>query len=313
MGPFGTEFLFPITDLDQPSTSKGVRHLSADVQCGPDDMTSSMLSQTTSFERLPKLFTTGIKIEEPQANVMKSNKITSDFGTCTDKYDNAVTIGRQSVGIKIEESIQNVIEYFTTEQIVEKPLISPSKLDEKTETKLLKPVSSINDFNPVSSSLKINDSGSEFCGSVGSCDKSPTLLATSSTNTSNEKNILIKISQASCNRRNLACGGVHVHSFKERQVSEDVVYLGEWQKEHKIIRSSIIRKSIPLSKRPRLHLKEHTKINKITKPSKKTISATKPQPTINNREKLNNADQNSNMNSTKTVCTRKNNITKKVK
>lgn len=267
-------------------------------------MTPSMLSQTTSFERLPKLFTTGIKIEEPQADFMKSNKITTDFGTCTDKYDNTVTIGRQSVEIKIKESIQNVIEYFTTEQINEKPLFSPTKLDEKTETKLLK---------PVSSSLKINDSGSEFCGSVGSCAKSPTLLATSSTNTSNEKNLLIKISQASCNRRNLACGGVHVHSFKERQVSEDVVYLGEWQKEHKIIRSSIIRKSIPLPKRPRLHLKEHTKINKITKPSNKTISATKPQPTIKNREKLNNADQNSNMNSTKTVCTRKNNITKKVK
>ncbi|XP_045761580.1 uncharacterized protein LOC123864895 isoform X2 [Maniola jurtina] len=283
-----TIFLY---DLDEPSTSKGVHHLSTDVQCGPDVTTARpMMSQSTSFTRMPKLFTIGIKIEEPITDMK-----TYDLATCTEMcHNNDLIVDRTSVRIKPKESIPTVTSSFTMTQAIEDKTTTAHNFDLRTETKLLK---------PELSALKTEDSGSEFCGNEANDAKSSTRLAMPSKNTSdfqtqcvsNEKNVVVKISQASYDRASLVCGNVHVHSFNARQVSEDVVYLGEWQLKQQLQkrnRISTVRKIPPLPKRQKLCLKQHSRVDEIKRFSNKIASETNSKLTVKNQERLNKTAQN---------------------
>lgn len=85
---------------------------------------------------------------------------------------------------------------------------------------------------------KITDFGSEYycCSSP----KSNLYLTNSSINTINlhtkrlfSREVILgeKMSPTKMLRNNLSCGGVHIHSYKEKQCSEDIVFQGEWQRQ----------------------------------------------------------------------------------
>lgn len=95
-------------------------------------------------------------------------------------------------------------------------------------------------INPSSTTeSKITDSGSEVYDSC--CCSSPQRnlhLTNSSINNSDSqsKGLLSregvvdqKLSPSKLFKSNLSCGGVQIHSYKEKQVSEDIVFQGEWQ------------------------------------------------------------------------------------
>lgn len=228
-------------DINEPSTSKGVRHVSMDVQCGPDATnTLAMLSATTSFTRMPKIFNTGIKIGDSSPDIQTEKKI-ADFGTstfeCANNYK-TISPRMKSVGIKIKDSdihIKERVESSTmtpengrqrdNDTTAHRILSSPNSFESATDTQLLK---------LVSSRLKMEDSGSEFCESVGSFRKSPFHFANTSDfqiKSSVSKDVGVERQFSSKYvRPKLCCGGVHVHSYKDRQTSEDVVYQGEWQR-----------------------------------------------------------------------------------
>lgn len=100
-----------ISDINEPSTSKGIRHTAMYAQCCHDTIAPgySMLSATTSLTRVPKIFTTGIRIGETETDTKISS---SDFGTYTydNNYNQRTILPRQrSVGIKIKDSDSNLL------------------------------------------------------------------------------------------------------------------------------------------------------------------------------------------------------------
>ncbi|CAH2243780.1 jg12695 [Pararge aegeria aegeria] len=301
-----------IYDLDEPCTSKGIRHLSTDVQCGPDrqlNIASPMYSQTNSHTNMPKLFTRGIKIKESIDYDEKTNKNTYNYGTCTEICDSTITKGRETtkIKIKIKDSIQDATVKMPQE--LNNKMSEFSNFEPRTEAKILR---------PASSNLKIEDSGSELCESLESSAKSPSR----SKNTSdsqiqsicNEKNVTVKLSQASNDRKNLVCGGIYVHSFKHKQVSEDVVYLGEWQRKqhlHEKKRSSLLKKTLSLPKKKMLYSKEHADVNEM-KFSKKPKSLTGSILTIKKPQPLNKPARNNKLYSTNPLKSSENNTAKKI-
>ncbi|XP_052747558.1 uncharacterized protein LOC112054307 [Bicyclus anynana] len=309
MEKFGSQTIF-LHDLDEPSTSKGIRHFSTDVQCGPDFDIDPLRPENTSVTKVSQFFSAGIKIAEPCAEA-KRNTNTSDFSSCMEKSTSVSIECKTSLGIKIKESIPDVTNDLSMIQVTENKLFQLS-----SEFSSFDPLMDIKQLNPVS--LKINNSRNVYCDTVNSCFKSQTYFSTSYKNTSdiqiqsvsNEKNSVIKILQAS-DKTNLVCGGTHVHSFKEKQTSEDVVYQGQWQRKQssfKINRCSKVRKIASLPKRQMLHLKPVDNNNRC---SKKTISITSPKMTIRKQEPSNNAAQSNNI--FLTVKTRnKNNTNKKM-
>ncbi|XP_059054179.1 uncharacterized protein LOC131848374 [Achroia grisella] len=213
-----TIFLY---DINEPSTSKGVRHISMDVQCGPDIITPvcPMSSTTTSVTRVPKIFTTGIKIGDSFTNIRTQNSI--DFGTSTNDYNEHYTIiypTTRSNGIeKIIDS-----DLIINEKVDCATMITDSIMNQNvfcTETKLIK---------PISSSLYEEESVSEFYNSkVAECfSKNTSEIRLKSTVS---KEVVHDKYCTRCIRPKLRCGGVHVHSYRDKQVYEDVIYQGEWQ------------------------------------------------------------------------------------
>lgn len=177
-----------------------------------------------SLTRTPKLFFNGIKIED-SCDSIPATKKTCDFGMSTD-YNNSITASR-SIGIKIRDSdvsLQDKNDF----SIAQSPENVSAGKDLPIETKLLKRMSP-----------KVEDSDSEFYGSLGSLQKS--LVASSSKNTSGSqiqcvtnKSVPSAFLRKNISRK-LVCGGIYVHSFKDKMVSEDVVYQGEWQRAPKSI------------------------------------------------------------------------------
>ncbi|KAJ0180985.1 hypothetical protein K1T71_003070 [Dendrolimus kikuchii] len=92
-----------LNDINEPSTSKGIRHNSTNAQCGPDDIQYlSVLSTATSFHALPKTIS--------RCNIGELYMKNSDFGTSmTDEYsfNRSLTIKMKSIGIRIKDSDTN--------------------------------------------------------------------------------------------------------------------------------------------------------------------------------------------------------------
>lgn len=181
---FTLNLLFLNTDLYEPTTSKGFRHVRMDVQCGSD----------TSINYSPKMD-------------VEIGNITSDFGACT-KYDEDGAFSARCLtkGICIRDSDLQFDKPKSSE------IYYSQEIYRKSDTKILK---------TVSSRAKIQESGSDLCGSVGSFSKSPFYFYDGVTE---------KTSSTLVNAMNkLSCDTIHVHSFKERQSSEDVICQGRWQ------------------------------------------------------------------------------------
>lgn len=94
---------------------------------------------------------------------------------------------------------------------------------------------------PSTTESRITDFGSEYYESCCcSSPKSNMYLTNSSINTSDShtkglfsREIIVeeKLSPTKLLRANLSCGGVQIHSYKEKQCSEDIVFQGEWQRQ----------------------------------------------------------------------------------
>ncbi|CAH1643663.1 unnamed protein product [Spodoptera littoralis] len=233
-----------LNDINEPSTSKGIRHnISTDVQCGPDTFaTYPMLSASTSLVKIPPVFTAGVKIKEVSAETITKG---TDFGISTkDTNTTTITPRLRSVGIKIKDSDVNLhakiesctmtVQDFilqTSETFSHSPRrsLDRNSIISSPETRMLK---------AISSNLKTEDSGSEFFEpSIASSSKTHTFFVNASINASRvmikspvSKDVIIEASSSKNLRPRLCCGGVHVHSFRDKESSEDVVYQGQWQR-----------------------------------------------------------------------------------
>ncbi|XP_050674220.1 uncharacterized protein LOC126971830 isoform X2 [Leptidea sinapis] len=231
-----TIFLY---DINEPTTSKGIRRTAMDVQCGPDSngtiTTGRMHSATTSVTKIPKLFSNGVKIDDSCINL--SNQ-TSDMATSPETFSDLKSVTKiKDNGIRINDSCHDMIDHFihklettdTFSKILNQNINYNQSNASKFETPLLE---------YVASDVKTNESveSSEFCSNFGSKIKSPSKGAMSSKYTSDieiRSNTNTDISQCLSPtnqiKSKLCCGGVFVHSFRDREVSEDVLYQGGWQ------------------------------------------------------------------------------------
>ncbi|XP_075990957.1 hen1 methyltransferase [Anticarsia gemmatalis] len=292
-----------LNDINEPSTSKGIRrNVGMDVQCGPDTLAAyPTLSASTSLVRMSPAFTTGIKIQD----VVTTAKVQgTDFGTSTNDSgnDKVVTPRLKAVGIKIKDSDVNIcsaIESSTMIMALEKISADirsrspvPRSWSPESHNKPEKSISynipidhspiRTELLKPINSSLKTEDSGSDFCASVGSILKSSSPLANSSKNTSeilrSSEYRDSKVSKNSCanyNKTRLCCGGVHVHSYKDKQESEDIVYQGEWQRyrpnlTRKKVCSTVVAKKISDSSSRKL--KDTTKVKIVSSKDKVSVN-----------------------------------------
>ena len=92
-------------------------------------------------------------------------------------------------------------------------------------------------IKPISSTLQIQDSGSDFFApSIASTTKTCSFCMTDSVRASNvliqtfQNNDGTSIIESPSKMLKLSCGPVKVHSYRDTQVSEDVVYQGKWQR-----------------------------------------------------------------------------------
>ncbi|CAH0405786.1 unnamed protein product [Chilo suppressalis] len=302
-----TLFLY---DINEPSTSKGVRHVSMDVQCGPESTNKlAMLSTTTSFTKVPQVFNTGVKIGSSFSD-LQDNATNCDFGTCTNENLDGFKIvnpREKFTGIKIKDSDTNITYTLESETLNREtntnigiPSVPNSSLVSTTETTMLK---------PISSRVKVEDSGSEFCDSLCSSQRSPLHFMTSANDTSGfqyklaEDVELEREFTRKYTRPKLSNGGVYVHSYKDRQVSEDVVYQGKWQKyttsktnQPKKKSYNVVTKKNPTNKRIISNLKEHGSATTVVLPNRNNGSIDTRQvkkiSTLNNVKKVKSSSKN---------------------
>lgn len=214
-----------------------------------------MLSASTSLVRIPQGFSAGIKIHEAGPDTVQG----TDFGTSTheSEYDKIITPRSRSIGIKIKDSDVNIFPapYCTT--MTQMPVEarnrnsgprswSPESNIIKSE-KLISLVSAADDsfdktniLDPISSNSKAECSCCELYASDGSTLKSFSQLDNSTETDSDtlllkfsdckNSNIIKKKPVIVHSKPKLSCGGVYVHSYKDKQESEDIVYQGKWQR-----------------------------------------------------------------------------------
>lgn len=105
-------------------------------------------------------------------------------------------------------------------------------------------------INPSSTTeSKLTDSGSELYDSY--CCSTPQrnlhLTNFSINNSDSQSKGLLsregivdqKLSPSKLFKSNLSCGGVQIHSYKEKQISEDIVFQGEWQQHNQQSREKL--------------------------------------------------------------------------
>lgn len=190
----------------------------------------------------PRVTSKGIVIKDSLLE-LQTQEACLDFNTCTqcNEIPSNVILTNSTV-LQVSEQLpkENIIAFKNcinkdynimddcdssncySQKVVSKDIsmvnICPHDQNDKYEeccsiTKLLK---------PVSSKMKVDDSVSEFCTSIGSSSKSPVFDDNSS--------VIVGVSSIlRQSKQRLACGLVQLHSFKEKQTSEDVVYQGRWQ------------------------------------------------------------------------------------
>lgn len=170
-----------------------------------------------SVVKMPQVFSTGIKINE--VGVDRKIKGT-DFGTSTHESDDLKTITPRwrPVGITIKDSDVNLYSKAECSTMTIPEPIPPKFLTNQSSS-----VNSAMSFIGTElTTLKVEDSGSEFC--------TPSIASYSMTDSKPTSIVLMKPSLESPSKiLKLTCGAVHVHSYRDKQVSEDVVYQGEWQ------------------------------------------------------------------------------------
>lgn len=256
-------------DLSEPSTSKGIRHVNTDVQCGPDtgSLDVPLLTHTPSIQ-LQKMFKTGIVISDSMTELKAEAKGIIDFGTSTLEHDTtenvrcitenaknmcdevilSFAIKRNNANSNLEllhKSVSSAMNATIltdalhdesrmkqiSTMMTNENFSSPCCRNVPVETDLIKDVFS---FNKMDDSLSDH---SAMCGTSSSriwkhfprlLPPSPHHKEVQSTDTSTHGIPSMYDKQYSTPK--LSFVGAHVHSYKDRDVSEDILYQGVWQK-----------------------------------------------------------------------------------
>ncbi|XP_045512911.1 uncharacterized protein LOC123707143 isoform X2 [Pieris brassicae] len=198
-------------DINEPSTSKGIRRGGLDVQCGPDDVPHcDMLSATTSFTKFPKLFSKGIKIEHSTTNICCEK--TFDEGTSPD-FTSPYKSAHPYMGIRIIDSDTKIQDKNVTESTT---MTTHDFLDDTSKccnpkTTLIKSIS-VNETDHIKSPKRL----------LSPLLKSDVQIQSGGSKVDIGRKSPVRV------KSKLSCGGIHVHSFKDREVSQDVIFQGGW-------------------------------------------------------------------------------------
>ncbi|XP_047514104.1 uncharacterized protein LOC125055680 isoform X1 [Pieris napi] len=198
-------------DINEPSTSKGIRRGGLDVQCGPDHVPHcDMLSATTSFTKFPKLFSKGIKIEHSTTNIC--SKKTFDEGTSPD-FTCPYKLAHPHMGIRIIDSDTKIQDKNLTESTT---MTTHDFLDDTLKC--------CDPKTTVIKSISVNktDHTKSPKGLLSPILKSDVQIQSGGSKVDIDKKSPVRV------RSKLSCGGIHVHSFKDREVSQDVIFQGGW-------------------------------------------------------------------------------------
>ncbi|XP_061715636.1 uncharacterized protein LOC133523910 isoform X2 [Cydia pomonella] len=205
---------FFLYDLNEPTTSKGIRHVSMDVQCG----TERQISATTSFSCPLKMFGPALDFEGSNHDVravLKNDCVTSTHDILK-PCEPMASPWMKSVGIKIKDSNHQI-----NDTSKETETFSGSFTIAKNSA-LIDTLRNL----PVEDTLD--------CTKKKMPNNSPSLYGRLKWNEIKKKDsnhVVSRILHVPKGvRSKLSCGGVHIHSYNDLQVSEDVVYQGEWQR-----------------------------------------------------------------------------------
>ncbi|XP_063373873.1 uncharacterized protein LOC134661657 [Cydia amplana] len=203
---------FFLYDLNEPTTSKGIRHVSMDVQCG----TGRQISATTSFT-CPLNF--------------KNDCVTSTHDILK-ACEPMAPPWMKSVGIKIKDSNHEIND---TSKETETDCSSFTIVGDEFINTLPKNSALIETRHPNLLMEKTLDYTKKTIPNMLSRNiKSPRPYGRPKWNEIKKKDsnhVVSRILHVPKGvRSKLSCGGVHVHSYKSLEVSEDVVYQGEWQR-----------------------------------------------------------------------------------
>lgn len=262
-----------ILDISEPSTSKGIRHVKMDVQCGSDAVLSPVLSPTMSLHRV-----SGILTKE------YNNEYASKCIPCKQYLECSIPTDHN---IPIDEEIRNYRLKSNGIQIRD----SPTKMLQINESRLTDIHRNENFKEAVNSTLnndgtdgdkpyhtynamETNKQELELVKS-SSCDKHnvPSNVITIDKTKSisgdimraeNKENILrsyIPVSKGNV-KSELTCGGIFIHSYKDRRACEDILYQGKWQHSALAVMHRNLRPIITIRKNPQQRISTDKNYNK---------------------------------------------------
>ncbi|XP_063392643.1 uncharacterized protein LOC134678123 [Cydia fagiglandana] len=221
---------FFLYDLNEPTTSKGIRHVSMDVQCGTERQTTTA---TTSFTCPLNMFGPALEIEGSNHDfraVLKNDCVTSTHDILK-PYEPKASPWMKSVGIKIKDSNHEIndtsketdtlFESFTIVGDESINIPKNSALIETLHSNLL--VEHTLDYTK----KKIPNMRTRKIKSPNPRTR-PKWNEIKNKDSNHVGSRVLYVPKTV--RSKLCCGSVHVHSYKHLKESEDVVYQGKWQR-----------------------------------------------------------------------------------
>lgn len=250
--------------------------------------------EATTREQAVTMREQGLTVREPEARKQETNIGGLDMTVF--KIQQPTIMREQGSTMQEQELIvmQEEESHIVREDSDRTNASSPAHTDFSTETKCLK---------SITSEIKIKDSSSEFCGSIASIPISPASMANCDLQmvSSFSKDVGVSRNLTRYVRPKLCCGGVQVHSYRDKQTSEDIMYQGEWQNprpkvltKRKVFNPVIVKKITDLTLKKRVSSKEKVPaknfVSRNVQSASKTSSPTRsvdPIKTKTNVEKTN--------------------------
>ncbi|KPJ06663.1 Small RNA 2'-O-methyltransferase [Papilio machaon] len=241
-------------DINEPSTSKGIRHITMDVQCGPDTGFVCPYTSATSLNNITNDNTNTTYLKSYIDKCEQSHYYTKPEDNNDVKSDNVISSRVKSNGIQIKDS----------DNSIDKKL----EISTKTVTKSIDAIETFKDSpdNICNDSTDIVTSLRRVCDEVSNIIKSdkpypqspqnvisklygnededdqckctylkpiidlPQVINSTETEQFLRKDIDFTNSICNIGNGNLTYGGIFIHSYKERTECEDILYQGKWQR-----------------------------------------------------------------------------------
>ncbi|XP_013166440.1 PREDICTED: uncharacterized protein LOC106116927 [Papilio xuthus] len=241
-------------DINEPSTSKGIRHITMDVQCGPDTGFVCPYSSATSLNKMTNdnMNTTDLKsfIDESEP----IHYYTKSEDTNNVNIENVISPRMKPNGIQIKDSdnaldkkleISNSAVTHTVDAIE-----TFNESQENIFNASVDVVTSVcKNYDDVSHIIKPDDTYFQTPQNiisklyVNEDDQSkhtpnylepiidlPKIINSTETEQFLRKEIDFKNSICNIGNGKLAYGGIFIHSYKEKTSCEDILYQGKWQR-----------------------------------------------------------------------------------